>query len=246
MVVSNLEVAAEANAKKEEAKEEVTDAKRYKGGWSRQVQILPAADYNSLHRSLPICLFSELLRENGCILEKLATIDASTLDIRDINPKYLLSAIEGIPINELTLKELKQMSAFLGILSKLACISSRRIMRTLPLFLSSLAHKLNHLRNTQVEITEDTLANMWGFVRTLFDEDNIEKEYVIAILGEMLPHIFDICDWAQGIPGQKQIPILRDVCAIFVIAIRCSRKEVSTAIKNKGISPISNYLFVYL
>ena len=57
------------------------------------------------------------------------------------------------------------------------------------------------------------------------------KEYVIAILGEMLPHIFDICDWAQEIPGQKQIPILRDVCAIFVIAIRCSRKEVSTAIK---------------
>ena len=50
--VSNLEVAAEANAKKEEAKEEVTDAKRYRGGWSRQVQILPSADYNSVQEHL--------------------------------------------------------------------------------------------------------------------------------------------------------------------------------------------------
>jgi hypothetical protein len=54
----------------------------------------------------------------------------------------------------------------------------------------------------------------------------------VSILGETLPHVFDVFDW-----GRVKIRLLSDVCTLFVIAIRCDSKEVTSAIVDKGFRP---------
>jgi hypothetical protein len=185
-----------------------------------------------------MALFSQLLLKDGCILDHLAAIDASTLELGKFDSKSLVTAIKGIKSGELALKELKQMDVFLEILSN-AILSNPvpdvQVMSTLPLFLSSLASTLNRHREMHPKIVEESASKMWGFVRDLFDEgSSMGKHFsvhIVSILVEMLPHVFDIFDWAR-----EKIHLLRDVCTLFVIATQCDPKEVTSVI-DKGFRP---------
>jgi hypothetical protein len=57
-----------------------------------------------LHRSLPMALSSQLLLKDGCILDHLAVVDASTLELGKFDSDSLITAIKGIKAGELTLK----------------------------------------------------------------------------------------------------------------------------------------------
>jgi hypothetical protein len=99
--------------------------------------------------------FSQLLLKDGCILDHLAAIDASTMELGTFDSKSLITAIKGIKAGELALKELKQMDVFLEILSN-AILSNPvpdvQVMSTLPLFLEGLASTLARHRKYHPKI----------------------------------------------------------------------------------------------
>jgi hypothetical protein len=172
--------------------------------------------------------FSELVLRDGCIMDHLNGIDASTVELGELSSIPLISAINGINFGDLTEVKLKQLNVFIQVLSRITL--PRRVLEQIPLFVDNMFNNINRIKTTIPRtVTEDTTSTICSFVSGIFEErssrNEIFSQYILSIFGVILPHVLDILDQTR-----EQIILLRDVCTIIVIALQCDTRNVSKAI----------------